>query len=1553
MNTDALPGGHNAALTPNGTNTSATFTWTPQAGDGANSPYSVTFTAQNALTSVLKSTAITVDRAPVVTAAATTSVTENQQLSFSITAADPDPGQPIVSLTATLTGLPAGHNATFTPNGTKTAGTLLWTPTFADAPGPYTVTFTATNTLSGTSSTQITVDDFDRAPVVTVPAASPASVGTQLSVVVAAADPDGQSISSLTADLTNLPGGNDASFTPNGTNTGGTLTWTPVLSEAPGPYTITFKASNALDGFGSTSVTINRPPVVTAGASTSVSENQQLSFAITAADPDGDAISSLTADLSALPGASKSFTPNGNNTGGTLLFTPPYTAAPGPYSVTFTAVSGSPAQNGVASTSISVDNVDRAPVVVAPPTAATSPASPLSLHVTASDPDGEGITTLTVDTSSLPSVNNASFTPDGGNLGGTLTWTPQPGDGHGPYNITFTATNALSGSASTAVTNDRAPVVTVAATASVNENQQLSLPVTAADPDGDAITSLSAVLTGLPAGHNASFTPNGTNTGGTLTWTPTYADGNVTAYNVTFTASNTQSGGGSSAITVANVDRAPVVTVNPTAGGNESTVISFNVTAADPDGDAITSLTPTLTNLPAGHNASFTPNGNNTSGTFSWTPAVGTGRVAPYNVSFTAANALSGSGSTAISVNPPPVAALTATPSSGNVSVNVQLNAGGSTDNGSIATYTFNFGDGSPVVGPQASAITTHTYTSGNWTATVTVTDNLGATATATAAVTVSSAPPNLVGNPGFETDLTGWAKVGSASLVRVAGGHSGSFCMEVRSTSTSSYGVNDTPNWVTNVPAIGTQYRFSAWVRSAVHRGTVKLKVKEFVGSTQQGSTVYSPVVTLSATWQLLTADYTSIRAGSQIDLEIAAYPIASSEIIQVDDVSLTRLNGAVDNPPVVTAPASVTVNENGVATVNITAADAEAITSLTANLTGLPAGHNAVFTPNGTKTAGTLTWTPTFTDGRANPYTVTFTAANTLSGSATTSITVNNVDRAPVVTAPATFAAQKNVQMSLVITAADPDGDAISTLSASLTNLPAGNNASFTTNGTKTQGTLTWTPQNADGPGPYNVTFTAINALTGATVTTAIAVTNPPVVTAPATASVNENQLLSLVVNASDPDGDPITSLTATLTGLPAGHNATFVANANKTQGTLTWTPTFSHGRAAPYTVTFTAANAASGSASTAITVNNVDRAPVVTAAATASGNEGSPITVTITAADPDTQAITTLAASFVNLPAGHNATFVPNGTNTGGTLTWTPTANDGRASPYNVTFTATNALSGSATTAITVVDVPPGGANLVTNPGFETDLTGWLKVGSATLTRVSGGHSGGFCMEVRAPSTSSYGVNDSPNSVTNVPAIGTRYRFTAWVRSAVHRGTVKLKVKEFVGSTQQGSTVYSPVVTLSATWQQLTAEYTSTRAGSQIDLEVAGYPVVSAEIFQLDDVSLTVVTNAPAPLAQSPAETADQLPLEFGAMITNPVRSAGVMHFSLTQAGPVRVELYDLAGRMVSRPLDEPSMSSGRHQLTIRTTDGTRRMAAGTYFYRLHAAEGVKIGRFVVLE
>src|SRR5687768_6155872 len=129
-------------------------------------------------------------------------------------------------------------------------------------------------------------------------------------------------------------------------------------------------------------------------------------------------------------------------------------------------------------------------------------------------------------------------------------------------------------------------------------------------------------------------------------------------------------------------------------------------------------------------------------------------------------------------------------------------------------------------------------------------------------------------------------------------------------------------------------------------------------------------------------------------------------------------------------------------------------------------------------------------------------------------------------------------------------------------------------------------------------------------------------------------------------------------------------------------------------------TASNALSGSASTTITVTNVDRAPVVVAPATASGAENTLITFTVSASDPDGDAITNLVAA--PLPAG--ATFTKNAANTSGTFSWTPTST--QSGTYKVRRAAWRDLAGSASTAITVnnVDRAPGGVAPAAAAGGE---------------------------------------------------------------------------------------------------------------------------------------------------------------------------------------------------------------------------------------------------------
>jgi parallel beta-helix repeat protein len=294
---------------------------------------------------------------------------------------------------------------------------------------------------------------------------------------------------------------------------------------------------------------------------------------------------------------------------------------------------------------------------------------------------------------------------------------------------------------------------------------------------------------------------------------------------------------------------------------------------------------------------------------------------------------------------------------------------------------------------------------------------------------------------------------------------------------------------------------------------------------------------------------------------------------------------------------------------------------------------------------------------------------------------------DRAPVVSAPGLASGAEGSVITVTVTASDPDGEAIGSLTADLSGLPAGNNALFTAGAGNTLGTLTWTPASGNArPAPYNVTFAASNALSGsATTAITVKVDRAPLVSSPVSTSVAEGSVMAVSVTASDPDGDAIASLTADLSALPAGNNAHFTAGVGNTSGTLTWTPTYSDGRALPYNVTFTARNALSGSAPTAITVTNVDRAPVVLAPSSVSVGAGALVTIKVSANDPDGDAIASLKANLSNLPAGNDASFVTDSTNTSGVLTWTTKLATARR--YDVVFTATNALSGSATTIIRI--------------------------------------------------------------------------------------------------------------------------------------------------------------------------------------------------------------------------------------------------------------------------
>ncbi len=277
----------------------------------------------------------------------------------------------------------------------------------------------------------------------------------------------------------------------------------------------------------------------------------------------------------------------------------------------------------------------------------------------------------------------------------------------------------------------------------------------------------------------------------------------------------------------------------------------------------------------------------------------------------------------------------------------------------------------------------------------------------------------------------------------------------------------------------------------------------------------------------------------------------------------------------PVLQTIGDKSADENATLTLTVSATDADNDT-ITYSATGSPTGA--------TFSGQIFSWTPSYS--QAGTHQVTFTASD---GQAqdfeTITITVNNVNRAPVLESIGSKSVSENSTLSFSISAADADGD---TITYSVANLPTG--AVFVGQ------SFTWTP-GYNQAGTHQVTFTTSDGQAQDSETVTIIVNNvdrPPVLGAIGNKSVYAADLLTFTVDAADPDGDTIEY---SAESLPSG--AVFVG-----QG-FSWTP--SQGQAGSYQVTFTAGDGQLQDLETiTVTIYSVDTtAPSVADCSPASGS------------------------------------------------------------------------------------------------------------------------------------------------------------------------------------------------------------------------------------------------------------------------------------------------------------------------------------------------------------
>jgi len=366
-------------------------------------------------------------------------------------------------------------------------------------------------------------------------------------------------------------------------------------------------------------------------------------------------------------------------------------------------------------------------------------------------------------------------------------------------------------------------------------------------------------------------------------------------------------------------------------------------------------------------------------------------------------------------------------------------------------------------------------------------------------------------------------------------------------------------------------------------------------------------------------------------------------------DSEEITITVGNVNRPPVLDPIGSKTVNEGELLEFNVTGSDPDNDT-LTYSASNLSLG--ATFDP----ATQVFSWTPGY--GQADNYNVLFSMTDDgdppLSDSEEITITVGDVNRPPVLDPIGNKTVNEGVFLEFTVTASDSDGD---NLTYSASNLPLG--ATFDL---ETQ-VFTWTPTYGQ-EGNYAVTFTVTDdgnppSSDSEEITITVGdVNRPPVLDPIGNKTVNEGELLEFTVTANDPDGD---NMTFSASNLPSG--ATFDPQTQ----VFNWAP--GHGQAGTYTgvlftVTDDGAPPVSDSEEITITVGDANRPPVLDPIGNKTVNEGELLEFTVTATDPDGDALTFSAS---NLPAGASFDALTQ------TFSWTPGYGD--SGNYTALFNVTD--------------------------------------------------------------------------------------------------------------------------------------------------------------------------------------------------------------------------------------------------------------------------------------
>ncbi|NQU38943.1 MAG: cadherin repeat domain-containing protein, partial [Lentisphaerae bacterium] len=263
-------------------------------------------------------------------------------------------------------------------------------------------------------------------------------------------------------------------------------------------------------------------------------------------------------------------------------------------------------------------------------------------------------------------------------------------------------------------------------------------------------------------------------------------------------------------------------------------------------------------------------------------------------------------------------------------------------------------------------------------------------------------------------------------------------------------------------------------------------------------------------------------------------------------------------------------------------------------------------------------------------------------------------------------------------------------------------------------TNGVITWTPAEDQGPGSNTITSVvtddgvpALSATNEFEVVVDEVNAEPVFDETPTNVTMDELTLLTVTNTASDAD-IPVNALTYALLAPPAG------AQINPTNGVITWTPAESQGPGAntiTSVVTDNGSPVLSATNSFEVVVTEVNTAPVLSAVADATIHATAPFSVAIAATDSDIPT-NTLTFSLVSGPTG---VLVNAGS---GLFTWTPDTGDvgsTNAVTVKVQDSGIPVLSDTETFALIAVN-PLAFTSMQVDPSGSAEVT-WNAISGQT--------------------------------------------------------------------------------------------------------------------------------------------------------------------------------------------------------------------------------------------